>query len=153
METTEPHVCPCVSASRKNNHRPSEQLNSECDELEADCARGRREKSWRRRVVRHPFGNRIANSFLRCLPGELYTYAPDGQARPDFGGKLQSLGEDTTEMLEYARACFLTIGDGRLNLFCAACDRIGDAPTPSWSHRPRPRRTRTYWHCRISHSK
>lgn len=50
---------------------------------------------------------------------------------PDCGGKLQPLGEDVAEMLEYVRACFKVIRHVRPELSCVACDRIVQVPAPS----------------------
>jgi hypothetical protein len=67
------------------------------------------------------------------LPREIETIAPKQEACPDFGGTLRSLGEDSSEMLEYIPARFKVIRTVRPKLSCACCSRIVQEPAP---HRP-----------------
>jgi transposase len=66
-----------------------------------------------------------------ALPRETETIAPEQNACPDCGGKLRSLGEDVSEMLEYVPARFKVIRTVRPKLSCAGCSRILQAPAPS----------------------
>jgi transposase len=65
------------------------------------------------------------------LPREVRTYPPKQKACPDCGGKLQPLGEDVSEILEYVPARFKVIRQVRPKLACACCERIVQAEAPS----------------------
>src|SRR6266849_9366524 len=65
------------------------------------------------------------------LPREVQTYLPKEEACPDCGGKLQRLGEDASEILEYVRERIKVIRQVRPKLACAGCDRIVQAAAPS----------------------
>src|SRR5580658_6805353 len=67
------------------------------------------------------------------LPREIETIAPKQEACPDCGGKLRTLGEDVSEVLEYVPARFKVIRTVRPKLSCACCSRIVQEPAP---HRP-----------------
>lgn len=67
------------------------------------------------------------------LPRETETLAPQEEACPDCGGKLDRLGEDVAETLEYVPARFKVIRTVRPKLSCTRCDRIVQQPAP---HRP-----------------
>ena len=67
------------------------------------------------------------------LPRETKTIAPKEDACPDCGGRLDVLGEDVSEMLEYVPARFKVIRTVRPKLSCTRCDRIVQEPAP---HRP-----------------
>lgn len=65
------------------------------------------------------------------LPREDQTIAPEPEACPSCGGKLKTLGEDVSEILEYVPASFKVIRIVRPKCACAACDAIVQAPAPS----------------------
>jgi len=65
------------------------------------------------------------------LPRKTKRYEPVESACPDCGGKLQLLGEDVSEMLEYVPAQFQVIRQVRPKLCCTSCERIVQAPAPS----------------------
>src|SRR6201984_3101757 len=65
------------------------------------------------------------------LPREVQTYLPKEGACPDCGGKLQRLGEDASEILEYGRERIKVIRQVRPKLACAGCARIVQAAAPS----------------------
>jgi transposase len=65
------------------------------------------------------------------LPREVRKYPPKQEACPDCGGKLKSLGEDVSEILEYVPARFKVIRQVRPKLACACCERIVQAEAPS----------------------
>ena len=65
------------------------------------------------------------------LPQKTNRYEPVESACPDCGGKLQLLGEDVSEMLEYVPAQFQVIRQVRPKLCCTSCERIVQAPAPS----------------------
>src|SRR5437867_13309465 len=67
------------------------------------------------------------------LPRETETLQPKENACPDCGGKLDRLGEDVSEALEYVPARFEVIRTVRPKLSCTRCDRIVQQPAP---HRP-----------------
>src|SRR5580693_8551143 len=67
------------------------------------------------------------------LPREIETIAPKQEACLDCGGKLRTLGEDVSEVLEYVPARFKVIRTVRPKLSCACCSRILQEPAP---HRP-----------------
>jgi len=50
---------------------------------------------------------------------------------PDCGGELRTLGEDSSEILEYVPGRFKVIRHRRPKLSCSACQRIVQAPAPS----------------------
>ncbi|MHB8655914.1 MAG: transposase domain-containing protein, partial [Terriglobia bacterium] len=65
------------------------------------------------------------------LPREVRKIFPKEAACPDCGGKLKSLGEDVSEMLEYVPERFRVIRQVRPKLACARCDKIVQAEAPS----------------------
>jgi transposase len=65
------------------------------------------------------------------LPREVRKYPPKQKACPDCGGKLNFLGEDISEILEYVPARFQVIRQVRPKLACACCERIVQAQAPS----------------------
>ena len=67
------------------------------------------------------------------LPREVEVIAPKQTACPDCGGRLRTLGEDVSEVLEYVPARFKVIRTVRPKLSCACCSRIVQEPAP---HRP-----------------
>lgn len=62
---------------------------------------------------------------------------PKQEVCPDCGGELRHLGEDVSEILEHVPERFKVIRPVRVNLACAGCERIVEAPAPS---RPTERR-------------
>jgi transposase len=71
----------------------------------------------------------------RPLPDHLLRqtqrHEPKESACPDCGGTLRKLGEDVSEMLEYAPANFFVIRHVRPKLSCRKCDHIVQAAAPS----------------------
>jgi transposase len=67
------------------------------------------------------------------LPRETKLLEPKQEACPDCGGRLDHLGEDISEMLEYVPARFKVIRTVRPKFNCMRCDRIVQEPAP---HRP-----------------
>lgn len=65
------------------------------------------------------------------LPREVKTYAPKTDACPECGGHLRKLGEDVSEVLEYAPARFRVIQYVRPKFSCATCEHIVQEPAPS----------------------
>jgi transposase len=65
------------------------------------------------------------------LPREVRKYLPKQEACPDCGGKLDFLGEDISEILEYVPERFKVIRQVRPKLACAGCERIVQAQAPS----------------------
>jgi len=65
------------------------------------------------------------------LPREVRKILPKEEACPDCGGKLKSLGEDVSEILEYIPALFRVIRQVRPKLACSRCDKIVQAEAPS----------------------
>jgi transposase len=65
------------------------------------------------------------------LPREVWKYLPRQAACPDCGGKLNFLGEDISEILEYVPARFKVIRQVRPKLACACCECIVQAEAPS----------------------
>jgi transposase len=62
---------------------------------------------------------------------EVLKYPPKQNAYPDCGGKLNFLGEDISEILQYVPARFKVIRQVRPKLACACCGRIVQAEAPS----------------------
>jgi transposase len=65
------------------------------------------------------------------LPRDEQVHLPAQQACPSCGGKLNHLGEDVSEQLEYVPASFRVIRHVRPKLACACCDCIVQAAAPS----------------------
>ena len=65
------------------------------------------------------------------LPRETKVYLPSQEACPACGGALRPLGEDVSEVLEYAPARFYVVRYVRPKLSCSGCDQILQAPAPS----------------------
>jgi transposase len=77
--------------------------------------------------ARKPVRGPLPEHLLR----EVETHQPSETVCPDCGGALCQLGEDVSEMLEYAPARFHVIRHVRPKLSCTACDRIVQAAAPS----------------------
>ena len=110
--------------------RQIQQLELKLEELEAGSVIAERPHATVSRqdtVVQKPSRQPLPEH----LPREVHTHMPDHTLCPDCGGKLEALGEDVAEMLEYVRACFKVIRHVRPKLSCAACDRIVQAAAPS----------------------
>jgi transposase len=67
------------------------------------------------------------------LPRETQTLEPQETECPDCGGRLDYLGEDVSEMLEYVPARFKVMRTVRPKFNCTSCDCIVQEPAP---HRP-----------------
>jgi transposase len=67
------------------------------------------------------------------LPRETETIRPKETACPDCGGRLNHLGDDVSEMLEFVPGRFKVIRTVRPKHACTQCDAIVQAPAP---HRP-----------------
>lgn len=71
----------------------------------------------------------------RPLPDHLLrhikTHAPEQQECPECGGRLQKLGEDVSEVLEYVPGRFQVTCHVRPKLSCTRCDHIVQMPAPS----------------------
>jgi transposase len=65
------------------------------------------------------------------LPREVQVLEPAVSGCPDCGGKLNRLGEDVSEMLEYVPAHFKVLQTVRPKLSCTRCDVIVQHPAPS----------------------
>ena len=65
------------------------------------------------------------------LPREAKTYTPKEEACSECGGRLQRLGEDVSELLEWVPGSFKVLRIVRPKLSCADCERIVQAPAPS----------------------
>jgi transposase len=65
------------------------------------------------------------------LPRETHIHRPEHGDCPDCGGRLQQIGEDVSELLEYVPARFKVIRHVRPKLACGGCDGILQAPAPS----------------------
>jgi transposase len=65
------------------------------------------------------------------LPREVRNYVPSQSDCPDCGRQMKHLGEDVSEMLEYAPERFKVIRHVRTKLVCIRCDRIVQAAAPS----------------------
>lgn len=65
------------------------------------------------------------------LPRDTVEHLPAECTCPDCGGTLRPLGEDVSEVLEYAPASFRVIRHVRPKLACASCDRIVQAAAPN----------------------
>jgi transposase len=64
------------------------------------------------------------------LPRETELLEPKQEVCPDCGGRLDHLGEDVSEMLEYVPARFKVIRTVRPKFNCTRCDRILQEPAP-----------------------
>ena len=64
------------------------------------------------------------------LPRETEVLEPKPEACPDCGGRLDHLGEDVCETLEYVPARFKVIRTVRPKFNCTRCDRIVQEPAP-----------------------
>jgi transposase len=112
--------------------RQIEQLELRLDELQATPAENTA-------ASHHPVVVPVSNVGVKParrplpehLPRETRSYLPKQEACPDCGGKLNLLGEDVSEILEYVPARFKVIRQVRPKLACACCERIVQAQAPS----------------------
>jgi transposase len=113
--------------------RQIEQLELRLDELQATQAEST--TGSHTPAVAAPVGSVVAKPGRKPLPEhlprEVRKYPPKQAACPDCGGKLNFLGEDISEILEYVPARFKVIRQVRPKLACACCERIVQAPAPS----------------------
>ena len=65
------------------------------------------------------------------LARETQVVAPHEESCPSCNGRLEPLGEDVSETIEYVPARFKVIRCVRPKLACASCDAIVQAPAPS----------------------
>lgn len=65
------------------------------------------------------------------LPRDIQEHLPEDTVCPDCGGAWKRLGEDVSEILEYAPASFRVVRHVRPRLACGCCDRMAQAPAPS----------------------
>ena len=111
--------------------RQIEQLELQLDELETAQAEeamasptpGTAERAASERPARRPLPAHLPREVRKILPKEA--------ACPDCGGRLKSLGEDVSEMLEYVPERFRLIRQVRPKLACSRCDTIVQAEAPS----------------------
>jgi transposase len=116
-------------SSEKYDH-DIQQLELRLEDLEANQAAG--ERPVPATAVNQPPPRKPARRPLpAALPRETETIVPEQEACPDCGGKLRSLGEDVSEMLEYVPGRFKVIRTVRPKLSCAGCSRIVQALAPS----------------------
>lgn len=112
--------------------REIEQLELKLDELEA--SRAQQAMAATTPLVASA-ANRTAKRARQPLPAHLpretRKVLPKQEACPDCGGRLKSLGEDVSEMLEYVPEHFKVIRQVRPKLACACCDRIVQAEAMS----------------------
>jgi transposase len=113
--------------SEKLDHQ-IEQLELQLEDLQADDAEAEREmppadKAPRQRAPRKPLPEH--------LPRDEKVYLPATTDCPACGGKLNELGEDVAEQLEFVPASFRVIRHVRPKLACGCCDAIVQAPAPS----------------------
>jgi transposase len=113
--------------SEKLDHQ-IEQLELQLEDLQADDAEAEREmppadKAPRQRAPRKPLPEH--------LPCDEKVYLPTAADCPACGGKLNKLGEDVAEQLEFVPASFRVIRHVRPKLACGCCDAIVQAPAPS----------------------
>src|SRR5258707_1896493 len=113
--------------------RQIEQLELRLDELEA--SRAEKLASTFATPTAAPVVNQTAKRARQPLPAHLpretRKVLPKQEACPDCGGKLQQLGEDVSETLEYVPEHFKVIRQVRPKLACACCDKIVQAEAAS----------------------
>jgi transposase len=113
--------------------RQIEQLELRLDELQATQSENQAASQTPAGVA--PVANVAAKPARKPLPEhlprEVRKYPPKQNACPDCGGKLNFLGEDVSEILEYVPAQFKVIRQIRPKLACACCERIVQAAAPS----------------------
>jgi transposase len=114
--------------------RDIEQLQLQLDDLEQNAAENRQRA---KRASAPTAGASESKPKQRSralpdhLPRETKIHEPAHKNCPDCGGKLEKLGEDVSEMLEYVPACFKVIRHVRPKLNCRKCDVIVQAAAPS----------------------
>jgi transposase len=65
------------------------------------------------------------------LPRQIKIHEPEATSCPECGGRLQKLGEDSSEMLEWVPGSFQVLRHVRPKLCCTGCDAIVQAAAPS----------------------
>ena len=73
----------------------------------------------------------VSRALPAHLPREVHTHPPDVAVCPDCGGPLKPLGEDVSEVLDYAPSHVRVIRHVRPKRACARCERIVQASAPS----------------------
>ena len=74
---------------------------------------------------------RKPRTFPTHLPRETIVHAPSACGCPECGGKLRTLGEDVSEVLDYVPGYFKVRRHVRPKLACAVCSKILQEPAPS----------------------
>lgn len=112
-----------------------EQLELKLEELEARKAEQAAGVENRIPLQTAPSSTAKGKPARRPLPEHLARetkiHEPQQKRCPECGGKLSTLGEDVSEMLEYVPAYFKVIRHVRPKLSCTGCDCIVQAPAPS----------------------
>jgi transposase len=116
--------------------RSSEKLDRQIDQLELRLEELQASQTENKTVppispVARPMARPVRRPLPEHLPRETRKYLPQQEACPDCGGKLKSLGEDVSEILEYIPERFKVIRQVRPKLACTGCDRIVQAEAPS----------------------
>ena len=121
---------------RKSEKRSGaiEQLQLQLDDLEENAAEKRQRVEPAQESPALATGD-TAKPKRRALPDHLpretKIHEPAHKSCPDCGGRLEKLGEDVSEMLEYVPVCFKVIRQVRPKLSCTKCDVIVQAAAPS----------------------
>jgi transposase len=104
------------------------QLEFSLEELEANVAAAAPV-----RTAAEPVTRPARKPLSDHLPREPYVHEPaTGSCRcPECGGKLRTLGEDSSEVLEYVAEHWKVIKHVRPKYSCAACQKIVQAAAPS----------------------
>jgi transposase len=112
-----------------------EQLELRLEELQARPAESASQASPSAATASSLFISTAAKPARRPLPHHLlrqtHRHEPKETACPDCGGRLRKLGEDVSEMLEYAPASFYVVRHVRPKLSCTKCDHIVQAAAPT----------------------
>ena len=118
--------------SSEKLHRQIEQLEFELEEVQADRAEQASNETPASETADTPGKKKPARRPLPAhLPRDIQTHAPQVDACPQCQGKLNYLGEDVSETLDYVPGHFKVIRHVRPKYSCACCAQIVQATAPS----------------------
>jgi transposase len=118
--------------SSEKLHRQIEQLEFELEEVQADRAEQASSETPASETANTPGKKKPARRPLPAhLPRDIQTHVPQIDACPQCQGKLNYLGEDVSETLDYVPGHFKVIRHVRPKYSCACCAQIVQAAAPS----------------------
>lgn len=118
--------------SSEKLHRQIEQLEFQLEELQTDRATEEAAAPQDKRSAKDDGKKKpVRRPLPEHLTRETQTHVPEDTACPQCSGKLNYLGQDVSETLDYVPGHFKVVRHVRPKYSCACCAQIVQAPAPS----------------------